>query len=127
MLVGTHDGNLITNQSFVGKVAGEISGETFIELELKDYLGQPITPTRLKVKLNTYYGESEVDVTQNLQTVIIGHRSGGGIRGIFNLEQGLLRVTNDATTQQIVESMGTIEITEITTQDRTYNEFKFIN
>lgn len=125
MIEGTHDGNLITNQSFVGEKLGSLNGKTFVEVNLKDYLGNPITTTSAKLQVVNSYGTTQQNIVNGTEFVI-GHHSSGGVRIDTVIENGIIQFIFNAPTaaQNIVDYMGTIEFLEITTPDKTFDEFK---
>ncbi len=127
MTTGTHDGNLITNQSFVGEDIKVVSGQTLMAMNLADYLLNPLIPTRIKVRVTTSFGTTETEI-QNEQEIIIGRQDVGGLRAKVLIE------SNNVTLQiiqysssHLITDVGTIEFIEIDANDRTYNEFKFSN
>lgn len=127
MLTGTHDGNLITNQEIVGQPADVVNGQTWIATSFKNYLGETIVPTKIKLKVTTQeHGTTEIEpTTEESQTTTIGQRRTAGIHGRFKIENNELVCEIISSTTQTIESAGVVEITEITTAERTYNEFKF--
>lgn len=127
MIEGTHDGNLITNQSFVGETLGSLNGKTFVEVNLQDYLGNAITPTSAKLRVVNSYGTTQQNIV-NGSEFIIGHHSQGGVRADAIIENGLIKIIFNtlSTAANIVDYMGTIEFQEVTTTDKTYTEFKII-
>lgn len=129
MLTGTHDGNLITNEEFIGESVAEASGQTWISASFTNYLGETIEPTRIKLKLTTrIYGTEEVELTtEQSVTTTIAHRSGGRVNGILTIQDNELVCEITGGSTQTIDGVAVCEITEITTSERTYNEFKFQN
>ena len=127
MLIGTHDGNLITNQNIIGLRADSVNGQTWISASFKNYLGETIEPTKIKLKVITEeYGTAEIEpTTEQSANAYIAHRSAGRITGIFKIQDNQLVCEISSSTSQLIETAGVVEITEITTAERTYNEFKF--
>ena len=124
---GTHDGNLITNQSYVGMTRAEVSGQTFINTQFKNYLKEPISITKAKVRVTDYYGTREITINDG-DGIQIGHRDGGAVRGEVHIENSEIYVTfENSTSERIISTLGNIEYLELETQERTYNEFKFQN
>lgn len=127
MLKGTHDGNLITNQEIVGKEAVNVNRQEWISTSFKNYQNETIEPTKIKFKVTTQtYGTFEAETTTEQTTNIqIAHRESGAIVGTFEIQNNLLVCTIISGTTQLIEEAGFVEIIELTTAERTYNEFKF--
>lgn len=124
MLEGTHDGNLITNQTYVGEIFAEVSGKVYIRTQFKNYLEEPINPTKAVIEVNSYYGRNRFTITGE-ETIVIGHRGGGSVKATSHIDNDEIYFTfeiNQSSTP--IDSLGTIQYLELETQDRTYNEFK---
>lgn len=127
MLEGTHDGNLITNQSYVGEPFAEVSGKVYIKTQFKNYLGEPINPTKAVIEIQGYYGQNQFTITGG-EVIVVGHRGGGSVKVTSHIDNNEIYFTFENTqATATIDSLGTIEYLELETQDRTYNEFKFEN
>ena len=125
MLEGTHDGNLLTNQSFVGQNIIDVSGQTFVDITLTDYLSNPIIPTRVNVRIVTSFGTSVANI-QNGQEYVVGRQDAGALRVRATIDNNKITLRiKQYSSSHIISEVGTIELLEIDANGRTYNEFKF--
>ena len=127
MLKGTHDGNLITNQDIVGQSAASVNRQTWISASFKNYSGETIEPTKIKLKVTTQvYGTKEIEpTTEQSATTQIAHRESGAINGTFRIQDNELVCEISSGTTHLIEVACDVKITKITTVERTYDEFRF--
>lgn len=125
MQTGTHDGNLITNQDALGKTVTQVQGETYVELGFNDYRLQEISPTNIQIKVTSYYGTQDYTITNEVQEIVIGHRTGGAVRVDALIENNQLVMTYTGQNSNVINDIGSFEIVQLSTEERSYNEFKF--
>lgn len=125
VITGTHDGNLITNQDAIGKTVTQAQGEIFVELGFNDYLQQEISPTAIQIRLTNFYGTKDYTITNEIQDIVIGHRSGGGVHADVRIDNKQLVFTHTGTNSNVINSLGSFEVIQLDTEERSYNEFKF--
>lgn len=97
---------------------------TIVEIELYDYVMQPITPTVIQLKRGTI----TFDVTTEQRARQFGHTSDSAdFNAYFVIEDNKLKVKYlVSTSNKTISEVNTFEFTMLTTTDSEFTKFKFI-
>lgn len=126
MLIGSHDNNLYTNQELVGKTTTEVRGTNVLQLKFIDYKGDQIQPTSLTM-ISIERPETTITITSQEKIVGIGIRDGGDFGGRATIVNDTMQVIASSPAGHTIESIFYFQLLELTTNERTYNKFKFTN
>ena len=123
--IGSHDDNLFTNQSIVGKPTSDYTNKIVIELEFYNYLLQPLSPNVLTTNVVVPAGnEFEVDETPAVHE--IGTIGETRYRGRWYIEEGKLKVLSLNAGSELITSVKYWNLSGLTTSERIYSKFKFM-
>lgn len=115
----------MTNQSLVGKTRTEIVGMTFIELQLFDYLGNPIEGVQSIVEQQS---GAQYTITPQEAIHPFGMLSTSSVLNAYYLIEGnrLIVHGGQQTGTQTVAEVYKLKLLSLTTSERVYTKFKFI-
>ena len=105
----------------VGQTTAEINGQSVLQLEFYDYLLQPINPQELTLTTFQQYiwnGE-EVRITYGTSQSARTHIK-------VNISQNVLTGIADDAYNSPIRSLSNIILDKLTTTDKEYTKFKFI-
>ena len=105
----------------VGQTTAEINGQEIIKLEFYDYILQPINPQELTLTTFQEYiwnGE-EVRITYGTSQSARTHTK-------VNISQNVLSGVADETYDSTIRSLTNIILNKLTTSNKEYTKFKFI-
>lgn len=127
-IIGTHDGNLITNNDLLNRTPASYYDQELIKLEFYNYLGEKISPIR--IKFSSYLeaaGTQEREVANEQVQFRFAHMSSSNTNAgaqIINGDFVAIGVSENATrTREIAK----LQILELETTENTYTEFVFQN
>lgn len=86
-------------------------------------MGQPINAISLKVRDNVI--TNPYDITETPTTHRIGSVSNRGLSASWVIAGNMLNITNTTGYDNLITEMREIELLELTTAERNYNQFVF--
>lgn len=126
MLIGSHDNNLYTNQDLVGETTTEVLNTIVMQLQFLDYLGNPIEPTSITTSA-IERPQTILTITDEPRVVGLGNREGGGYGGNASVVNDTMQIVSVSPAGHIIESVYHFQLLELTTSEKTYSKFKFMN
>lgn len=107
----------------------EVSGQTSIECEFKDYLGASLTPQTISVRIHNDTQTTEAVVGTEQSDILYGRRASTytpTFNAFAQIIDGVLTITfHTSSSDQRVTAIFPIEITSLETDEKVYTEFKF--
>lgn len=92
---------------------------------LKDYMGRPMTPTSITLKVQV--PGVEYVITSTSSTHVVGQASDGAMQGnMVILRDSLLIRAQRQTTEAIIQYINKWELIKIQTEEQEYTNFIFI-
>lgn len=116
----------MTNQSLVGEVLADLSGETLMEVRFSDYAGQQILPTQITAK--SVEPEVNYTITEENSSVIFGKRQRGEEESNFTAQwriegNRMIVMEPESTLQSVITSIARFQLTSLTTSEKSYTKF----
>lgn len=79
----------------------------------------------IDIRVTSSYGTTNHTITNVTTSFIIGRRSGGGVRVNAQIANKQLVLTFTGVNANVIDELGNFQILQLSTTERSYNEFKF--
>ncbi len=115
----------MTNQTIVGQTTDDIANKVILRVEFYDYLNNPITPSENAILNNTR--STNFEVTDTPSDHPFGYRTGGNIHSNWVIENNSMYVVGIAeTTPRQITSADYFSFVTLTTSEKSYTKFKYV-
>lgn len=111
----------MTPKDVIGSTAEEVYGQIVLEVEFYDYTMQRLNPS--SVTINTY---NEFTIASEDVRITYGTTQGSRVHAKTNITENSLKAIGDDHYTQDIISLRPVQFIKLTTSNKEYTKFKFI-